>query len=207
MTFAPLIQGFGLTMSLIIAIGAQNAFVLKQGLPKHHPWMIASICIISDCILIGAGVYGFGFLIEEHPDLIIWFRIIGASFLFMYGLKSLMAARKAQGLEVKASTHPPKKLTTILALLAFTFLNPHTYLDTMVLIGGAGAQYPVDEQVLYVIGALIASSLWFTGLTFGAHKLAPHFQKARTWQVLDVGIGVLMFVMATTLLIPLYTHT
>lgn len=204
MVVAPLFQGFGLTASLIVAIGAQNAFVLKQGLRRHHPVMIASICILCDCLLIALGVCGLGYLVEEHPDLMVWFRIIGASFLFMYGLKSLMAARKPHAYEIKNNQAPPKRLATILALLAFTFLNPHTYLDTIVLIGGTGAQYPFEEQVLYIIGALIASSLWFAGLTLGASKLAPHFEKPRTWQILDIGIGILMFTIATTLLLPLF---
>lgn len=204
MTLAPLAQGFGLTMGLIVAIGAQNAFVLKQGLKKHHPMMIATICILCDCLLIAIGVCGLGYLFEEHPQMMVWFRLVGSSFLFMYGLKSLMSARKASGIQLNQSGHKPKRLTTILALLAFTFLNPHTYLDTIVFIGGTGAQYNFDDQILYVVGAVVASSVWFIGLTYGAAKLAPHFQRARTWQILDFGIGVLMIVMALTLILPLF---
>lgn len=206
MTLAPLFQGFGLTLSLIVAIGAQNAFVLKLGLQKQHSLkFVAVICILCDCLLIAVGVCGLGLIIEEYPNLMVWFRLIGASFMYVYGIKSMIAAKKASGFKLPKSETKPRTLSVILALLAFTFLNPHTYLDTIVLIGGTGAQYAFEDQIIYIIGAICASTVWFSGLTYGASKLAPLFQRAKTWQILDWTIGILMFVIGTTLLIPLFT--
>lgn len=205
MNLFPLFQGFGITASLIVAIGAQNAFVLKQGIRRKHRLATVITCILCDFLLITLGVCGIGFLIHEHPQLMVWIKIFGAAFLLSYGLKSIYSAFNPKKCRLDHEKGPIKLRTTLLALLAFTFLNPHTYLDTVVLIGGSGAGYALPEQLQYVFGALCASSLWFVGLTYGASKLSPYFENARTWQYLDSFIGLFMFFIAWTLIKPLIT--
>ncbi len=204
MSVFPMVQGFGLTASLIVAIGAQNAFVLKQGIKRQHRLLTASLCILFDILLITAGVMGLSLLIEQNPEFLVWFRVIGSSFLFMYGLKSLMSAARAKGYEVSLEKPPAKPWTTVLTLLAFTFLNPHTYLDTVVLIGGTGAQFDPNEKALFIIGAILASIVWFFSLTYGASKLAPLFQKTKTWQILDTLMGIMMFILGALLIYPMF---
>ncbi|HET9843874.1 MAG TPA: LysE/ArgO family amino acid transporter [Gammaproteobacteria bacterium] len=203
MTSTSLIHGFSLTASLIVAIGAQNAFVLKQGLKKHHLLFTASLCILFDCILIALGVCGLGVFIEKYPAFTLWFRIFGASFLLFYGIKAFSSALNPQSYTLELHFQPTTRLRTFALLVTFTFLNPHTYLDTIVLIGAAGAQYEVNEQILFILGAMCASTLWFFSLTFGAKKLSSHFQKPKTWQVLDFFVGVLMLFLAFSFVYPL----
>lgn len=195
-----LIAGFALGFSLILAIGAQNAFVLRQGLRKEHVFWICLACAVSDAILIVAGVAGTGALARAMP----WFEPVmrygGAAFLIWYGLRSLAAAWAGQE-ALKARTGNGQSTTlgrALMTVLAFTWLNPHVYLDTVVLIGSISAQY--DNRVAFGIGAVLSSFTFFFSLGYGAGFLAPVFARPRAWQVLDVLIGLTMLTIAGKLI-------
>ncbi|ABF64623.1 amino acid transporter [Rhodobacteraceae bacterium R_SAG7] len=193
-----LMAGFGLGFSLILAIGAQNAFVLRQGIRGQHVLPIVLTCALSDALLITAGVAGFGTLTSALP----WFepvmRIGGALFLTGYGLRSLRsawtggAALSTEGQGVQTALWP-----AVLTCLAFTWLNPHVYLDTVVLLGAISAQY--TPAWVFGLGAVTASFVFFFTLGYGARLLAPIFARPRAWQVLDALIGVVMLALAVKL--------
>jgi len=193
-----LMAGFGLGFSLILAIGAQNAFVLRQGIRGQHVLPIVLTCALSDALLITAGVAGFGTLTSALP----WFepvmRIGGALFLTGYGLRSLRsawtggAALSTEGQGVQTALWP-----AVLTCLAFTWLNPHVYLDTVVLLGAISAQY--RPAWVFGLGAVTASFVFFFTLGYGARLLAPIFARPRAWQVLDALIGVVMLALAVKL--------
>jgi L-lysine exporter family protein LysE/ArgO len=195
---AAAVAGFLLGASLIVAIGAQNAFVLRQGLRREHVFVVCLICALSDAVLIAAGVGGLGALVEGSP---LALRIVtagGALFLFAYGIRSF--ARAFTGETLRAADDRPQRLgPAVTACLAFTFLNPHVYLDTVLLVGGLSGRYTGDARFAYGIGATTASVLWFFGLGYGAALVAPLFARPRAWQLLDAGIGVVMWAIAARL--------
>ncbi|MEX0338304.1 MAG: LysE/ArgO family amino acid transporter [Arenibacterium sp.] len=191
--------GFALGFSLILAIGAQNAFVLRQGLRREHVFAVSLTCAVSDAILIAAGVAGFGALANSVP----WFEPVmrygGAAFLTVYGgLAFRNALRGGAALEAKRGTGMPLR-TVLLTVLAFTWLNPHVYLDTVVLIGSISAQWP--ERHIFGLGAVTASFVFFFSLGYGARLLAPFFARPGAWQVLDAVIGLIMWGIALKLLV------
>lgn len=192
------LPGFALSLTLIMAIGAQNAFVLRQGLRREHVLAVVLVCATSDAILITAGVAGFGALAEAAP----WFgplmRYGGAAFLLWYGWRNAVSAwRGGEALETEGqATRSLGK--AILTLLALTWLNPHVYLDTLVLLGSISAQYP--DRMSFGIGAAMASFVFFFALGYGARLLAPLFAKPRSWQVLDAVIAMTMWGIAIKLL-------
>lgn len=191
-------QGFFLGGSLIVAIGAQNAFVLSQSLRGNHEWLIATICCVCDVLLICAGVGGLGVLLQAMPSLTKWIALFGIVFLFGYGLLSFRSMLRRGRLE---TTERPmltqRKAVTVTLML--TLLNPHVYLDTVMLVGSiANTKFP-NTQWWFALGACMASIVWFYGLTAFAKVLMPLFQKPRTWQVLDGLIGVTMWVIAWSL--------
>lgn len=193
------IPGFLLSLSLILAIGAQNAFVLRQGLRREHVFWVCMTCAISDAVLIAAGVAGFGALAKAMP----WFETVmrygGAAFLLAYGTRAAIAAwRGGEVLEV-AGENGQTLERTILTLLAITFLNPHVYLDTLVLVGSVSAQYP--DRVAFAAGAILASVLFFFLLGYGARLLQPVFAKPLSWRILDALIAVTMWTIGIALLI------
>lgn len=192
-------SGFVVSLGLIAAIGAQNAHVLRQGIAGHRVGITVSLCILSDTLLMTAGVFGMGALIAWWPPLELVARIGGAFFLLVYGGLCFRAAMKtdALGAEGRVVTAFWPAVWTILAV---TLLNPHVYLDTLVLIGGIGAQYG-DDRTSFAIGAVAASWVWFVSLGYGARLLRPWFENPRAWQVLDLGIGLLMWSIAATLLL------
>lgn len=196
MTF---ITGFSIGFSLILAIGAQNAFVLKQGLIRQNVFLVCLICAASDAILITLGVSGFGEIITEYPIIERLARIGGALFLFTYGVLNLYSAQtKTHALE------PTKKIQkskhkTILTCLGFTWLNPHVYLDTVVMLGSISTQF--ENTAAFALGAISASFVFFFSLGFGASKLTRYFEKPRTWRVLENLIGILMIFLGITLVI------
>ena len=200
MLTAAFLRGFGLGLSLIVAIGAQNAFVLRQGLKREHRFFVALTCTLCDAILIGLGTAGFGSLIAHNP---LWTRAAawaGAVFLFFYGARAFRNAWKPSTLTTTDA--PPASSGSILAtLLALSLLNPHVYLDTVVLVGGLSAQYPPRPRLFFALGAMTASLLWFFALAFGASLLAPLFRRPLAWRVLDTGIGVVMWSIALGLLL------
>lgn len=191
------LAGYGLALSLIFAIGAQNAFVLRVGLRRQHIFVICLICALSDAVLIAAGVAGFGALTKAVPGLEQAMRIFGAGFLLWYGARSFHAAwRGGAALRAEGSGESLRRL--ILTCLALTWLNPHVYLDTVVLIGAVSAQYP--NKIAFAFGATAASFTFFFALGYGARFLSPIFARPRAWQVLDAAIGLLMWLIAVSLL-------
>jgi len=193
-----LLAGFGLGFSLILAIGAQNAFVLRQGLARSHVFAVCLTCALSDAILIVAGVAGFGVLTQAVPGLEWGMRLFGAAFLIWYGARSLLAAwRGGQALQ---AGHGQQSLRGALATcLALTWLNPHVYLDTVVLLGAVAAQY--DDRLLFGLGAVTASFVFFFSLGYGARLLAPVFARPGAWRVLELGVGLVMWAIAASLLL------
>ena len=194
-----LIPGFLTGLSLIIAIGAQNAFVIRQGLMRQHVLLIVAICAISDAALIFLGTGGLGTLIQSRPSLLEFIRWFGVIYLTWFGIRSVRSAFKSQSLNAGegAAISKSKIAATCLAL---TFLNPHVYLDTVVLVGSMGAQQPGALQIWFVAGASVASATWFSLLGFGARWLAPWFAHPRAWQVLDGIIGLTMWLLAALML-------
>jgi L-lysine exporter family protein LysE/ArgO len=196
--------GLGLGLALIVAIGAQNAFVLRQGLLGEHVAAVVAVCIGSDIALIAAGVAGAGAALAAMPSLITVVRIVGAAFLLLYGL---LAARRALRPRAAASLRPQDAAVArrglapvVLTCLAFTWLNPHVYLDTVVLLGSVAADRG-GQRWWFAAGAAAASTLWFCALGAGATVLRPLFARPVAWRVLDAGIAVVMAVVALGLVL------
>ncbi|WP_299659510.1 LysE/ArgO family amino acid transporter [uncultured Ruegeria sp.] len=197
--FPSMIAGFALSFSLILAIGAQNAFVLRQGLRREHVFALCLTCAVSDALLIGVGVAGFGTLAQAAP----WFESVmrygGAAFLTWYGLRNFWSAWQGGAvMEVEGGQRSSLR-AAMLTVLAFTWLNPHVYLDTVVLIGSISAQYP--DRLGFAIGAITSSFVFFFLLGYGARILSPIFARPRAWQLLDVAIGIVMLAIALKLVI------
>ncbi len=193
-----MLAGFALGFSLILAIGAQNAFVLRQGLKGEYVFALSLTCAVSDAVLIAAGVAGFGALVIAAPWLVVAAKWGGAAFLLVYGAMNFRAAWQggaAMEVEGKGVGSIGKAVTTCLLL---TWANPHVYLDTVVLLGGISAQY--DPSWAFGAGAVVSSFVFFFGLGYGAQLLRPLFTSPRAWQVLDVLVGVTMWVIALKLL-------
>lgn len=198
------LKGMVLGASLIIAIGLQNAFVLRQGLKNRHIMAAALTASFVDVFLIGCGVLGFGYLIEQQPWLVQWITWGGAAFLFVYGAKSFLSAMKPQNLDDKNAKGMMKEGSTketVLILLGISLLNPHVYLDTVVLIGGLSASYGEIGKYWFGVGAMVASFIWFFALGYGAKLLSPLFSKPKAWQILDIVIGITMWGIAVSLLL------
>jgi len=197
--------GFAVCAALIVAIGAQNAFVLRQGLRGEHVVLIVAFCAVADLLLIGAGVAGVSSVLGQAPCLTFFLTAAGTIFLGWYGFRALSRARFARSMGVAADAHRRISMRNAVAQVAgFTFLNPHVYLDTVLLIGSIGARQPTDARLWFVGGAAAASGAWFSTLGFGARLLRPVFRTARAWQVLDSLMGVTMLVLAGSLLVTLF---
>lgn len=193
------LKGFMLSAGLIMAIGAQNMFVLRQGLKREHVWPIVLFCAAADAMLIVAGVNGLGALLSAVPGLSMALGLGGAAFLIWYGYGALRRSMTSSSLVVDHQTGIP--LTAALAsTAAFTFLNPHVYIDTVMLMGTIGTSIPADERPWFVMGAATASFAWFASLGFGARFLAPFFAQPITWRMLDLLIALMMAVLAVSLL-------
>ena len=195
---APFIQGFGTGGGLIVAIGAQNAFVLSHGVRKNHHLTIAMICILCDAVFITAGVAGFGTSISTNPTLSSWVTWGGAGFLFFYGCKSFRSAVRGGNLSI-ADRRMQSLGAAIIATLAVTLLNPHFYLDTVILLGGVSSQFSGENRLYFWVGAVSASTLWFICLSFGGQILAPLFKKQISWRILDSVVCATMWTIAVTL--------
>ncbi len=213
----PVIAGVGLGFSLIIAIGAQNLFVLRQGLRREHVFVVAAICAASDALLIALGVSGVGFVLQAVPWLLDAVRWAGAAFLVTYGV---LAARRAwrpsdRALDVgqtggepaasrggaTATTTRTRLLPVVLTCLALTWLNPHVYLDTVFLLGTVANTHG-DQRWLFAAGAMAASFAWFFGLAFGARYLGRWLSTPRAWRILDAVIAVVMIALGVSLVLP-----
>lgn len=185
-------------LSLIIAIGAQNAFVLRQGLAREHVGPVVAVCAVSDLLLILAGVAGIGTVIRQAGWLVEVVRWLGVAFLTWYGVSSLLRARRASAL----ATGRPEALSrrsAVLRVLALTWLNPHVYLDTVLLVGSIANTHGHPGRWWFAAGACLASVLWFSGLGYGARSASPLLSRPRAWQVLDVLIGLTMLGIAVLL--------
>ncbi len=194
----PFITGFAVGGSLIVAIGAQNAFVLRQGIKREHVFAVALFCALSDAILIALGVAGLGFLIERVPGLINAVTIFGIVFLVAYGVMAAKRALAPSAMQVGQGA-PLTLKAALSACAAFTLLNPHVYLDTVILVGSLAAGYSGQERLAYGIGAATASFVWFFGLAYGARVLTPLFEKPIAWRILDAIIACIMGMIALKL--------
>ena len=210
------VAGLSLGLSLIVAIGAQNVFVLRQGIRREHVAVVVLICALSDAVLIVAGVAGLGFLLERMPWLMDAARWLGAAFLLAYGL---LAARRAlwggdatlttnegTSTRVSGSTHVATRPATapvpiVLTVLALTWLNPHVYLDTVLMLGSIASTHG-ESRWVFAAGAITASVLWFTALGFGARRLGRRLDTPKAWRILDAVIAVVMIVIAVSLMLP-----
>ncbi len=195
-TWPVFIQGLALSFGLIVAIGAQNAFVLRQGLRREHVGSVVLFCAAADAILIMAGVFGMAKALGDRPDGARALALAGALFLAWYGWKALVRMRNPDRLQAASGGEGMKKGAAMAQAAAFTLLNPHVYLDTVLLVGGMGAQQPEPLQGWFVAGAAVASATWFSLLGFGARWMAPWFAHPKAWQVLDGLIGLTMWVLS-----------
>lgn len=193
------VQGMALSFGLIVAIGAQNAFVLRQGLRREHVGSVVLFCALADAVLIAAGVFGMAQALQHSPGLARALALAGAAFLAVYGWRALRRARQVHHLQAAEGAGRLARGAAVAQAAAFTLLNPHVYLDTVLLVGGIGAQQPAALRGWFIAGASSASLAWFTALGFGARWLAPWFARPRAWQLLDGLIGVTMFVLSALL--------
>ena len=190
--------GFTLSLSLILAIGSQNAFVLKQGIKKQHVLLVCTLCALSDAILISLGIAGFGVVVNEYPLIETYSRYGGAAFLLVYAILSFKSAfSESHGLEPETEVYD-SVLKVVGISLAFTWLNPHVYLDTVVLLGSISTQY-AGRRLEFALGAILASFTFFFSLGFGARLLAPVFRNPKAWNVLEFVVGLTMLTIALTL--------
>ena len=194
---SPYIQGFCLGGGLIVAIGAQNAHVLSLALKGRHHLVSAAICTACDVILISAGVLGLGLAVAANPNFTRLAAWAGAAFLFWYGLRSFRSVFNDNRLQAEARQATLRQ--AILTTLAVTLLNPHVYLDTVVLTGAVSGQFPHPQRLIFGLGAMTASLVWFTSLSLGGRALAPLFRKPVAWKALDAGIGLIMWTLALSL--------
>jgi len=187
---SPLLVGFIASFTLIAAIGAQNAFVLRQGIRREHVLPVVALCTVSDVVLISAGIAGVGALINAHPSALNIAKFGGALFLVGYGLLAARRAWRPSSL-TPSEAAPTRLIEVLLTCAALTFLNPHVYLDTVVLLGALANEHR-DERWLFGVGAVAASAVWFVGLGLGARQLAGLFARPLTWRILDGLIAVMM---------------
>lgn len=200
MVFPAVISGLGFGLSLIVAIGAQNAFVLRQGLRREHVGLVVTICALSDALLIAIGIGGMGMVIDAAPWFVAVMRWGGAAFLVTYAVIAARRALTSNTLDTDPQGASTATSTVIATCLALTWLNPHVYLDTVVLLGSV-AQTFSDQRWWFGVGAIIGSVAWFTALGFGARLLRPLFRSATAWKVLDIAIAVVMMVIAVGIVV------
>lgn len=195
---APTLAGFAFGLSLIVAIGAQNAFVLRQGIARRHVVAVVLVCAVSDVVLIAAGVAGAGFIVDNAPGVLKFAYWGGAAILISYGLLSARRALRPGALAAGEEANPARIGTVVATALALTWLNPHVYLDTVVLLGSVAATYD-SARAWFGIGAAAASLVWFSALGFGARLLRPAFSNPSAWRVLDGAIAAFMLGLGLTL--------
>jgi L-lysine exporter family protein LysE/ArgO len=190
------LTGFGTGLSLIVVIGAQNAFVLRQGLRREHVGLVVAVCAASDAVLIAAGVAGLGALVQAAPVALAVARWGGAAFLLWLAVGAVRRALRPGHLD-PATAGPAARSSVLATALALTWLNPHVYLDTVVLLGGVSTQH--DPRWAFGVGAALASLVWFSGLGFGARALRPLFARSAAWRVLDLAVAAVMVTVAVSL--------
>ncbi|UFN42917.1 LysE/ArgO family amino acid transporter [Nocardioides okcheonensis] len=185
-------------LSLIVAIGAQNAFVLRQGLRRSHVGLVVAVCALSDVVLILAGVAGIGVVLDRAAWAVEVVRWLGVAFLAAYGVLSLLRARRPEALAVGDGVVESRR-GVLGRAVALTWLNPHVYLDTVLLLGSVAGTHGDPGRWWFALGACVASLLWFAGLGYGARLAAPRLARPRAWQVLDVAVGLVMLAIAARL--------
>jgi L-lysine exporter family protein LysE/ArgO len=203
--FTASLAGLGFGLSLIVAIGAQNAFVLRQGLRREHVLLVVAICAISDAALIAIGVSGIGALIQRVTWLLTVIELIGGLFLATYGTLAARRAVRPNTLNSESGGQSISRRVAVLTILGLTFLNPHVYLDTVLLLGSIATTYG-EYQWWFAAGAMTGSLLWFSALGFGARLLAPVFRSTSAWRILDAIIALVMYALAVTLLVSFANH-
>jgi len=196
------LEGFAISLGLIVAIGAQNAFVLRQGLIHSHIFVVCCICAISDATLIAAGVLGVGAWLAEYEQGAFWISMAAIAFLVVYGILRVKSALDPQAMSISESGEDNLS-TVVFTTLAFTWLNPHVYLDTLVLLGSASSRYDGPEREFFGIGAALASFIFFFSLGYGARLLSPFMENPKAWRYIDGGIAIVMFTIAFTIALPL----
>ncbi|AVH31359.1 LysE/ArgO family amino acid transporter [Vibrio fluvialis] len=204
MNFWILLQGFGFGATMIIPIGAQNAYVLNQGIKRNHHLTTATICSFLDIFFISLGIFGGGAILSQSELLLTFVTVGGIAFLTFYGLQSWKSAFTAQSEENATTTTARGRRAVILGTLAVTVLNPHLYLDTVVILGSIGGQFEGNDRLSFAIGTIMASFVWFYSLSIGAAKLAPTLSKPRVKQAIDIGVALMMFGIAIALTKNLY---
>ncbi len=195
------LSGLGFGLSLIVAIGAQNAFVLRQGVRGQHVLPVIAVCAVSDIVLIAAGVAGFGTVVEAVPAVLTVARYAGAAFLFGYAVLAARRALSSSALIADAAGASVAVGASVLTCLALTWLNPHVYLDTVVLLGSFASTYASPDRWFLAGGAMLASIGWFLALGYGARRLEPLFARPIAWRVLDSVIAVIMVALAIGLVV------
>lgn len=207
MNFWILLQGFSLGATMIIPIGAQNAYVLNQGIKRNHHLTTATICSVMDVFFISLGIFGGGALLSQNETLLSVVTLGGIAFLTFYGWLSLRAALQHSD---QQESQPQKlargRRAVILGALAVTVLNPHLYLDTVVILGSIGGQFEGSDRLAFALGTMMASFVWFYGLSIGAAKLAPVLSKPKTKRIIDLIVATMMFIIAFALAKSLYTQ-
>ena len=196
---APFLAGLATSAGLIIAIGAQNAFVLSQGVRRQYHWPVATLCSLIDTVLILLGIAGMGVLISQSQQLLDLITWAGAAFLIWYGFSAFKAALRSETLKAGGSGFSSLG-SALLATLALSLLNPHVYLDTVVLLGSIGGRYPEGERYWFGAGAALFSFIWFFAISLGARWLAPLFRKPLAWRILDLLVCAMMWTLAVLLL-------
>lgn len=193
--FDMILKGALVSMGLIVAIGGQNAFVLKQGLLRRNIFWVCLICFVCDAVLMSTGVLGLGSVISSSRTLTIALALVGGAFLAWYGFRALKSAIQGAGfLDAQQSEGQAQSVAaSVVATLSITLLNPHVYIDTVVVIGGIAGTLSAADKVLFLLGAVCSSCVWFFSLGYGARLLTPYFKTARTWQMLDIFITVIMW--------------
>ncbi len=195
------LSGLGFGLSLIVVIGAQNTFVLRQGIRREHVLAVVAVCAVSDVVLIAAGVAGLGAIIRSAPMVLVLARYAGAAFLIGYGIMAARRAMSPGALTGESSGASVALGATLLTCLGMTWLNPNVYLDTVVLLGSFASTYAGAYRWFLAAGAMLGSILWFTGLGFGARLLGPLFARRTAWRALDSVIALIMFTLGTVLVL------
>lgn len=195
------LQGFAVCFGLIVSIGAQNAFLLKQGILKQHVFWVATLCFLGDVLLMTLGVLGLGLIIADKPLLSLMIAIAGACFLFTYGSRSFISVFKSNTTLTMSDEHTTSLKKALIITFAITFLNPHVYIDTVVILGAAGGNLNFNDKMKFLAGALSCSAIWFYCIGYGAGFFAPYFKKRRTWQILDFITGLIMYAIAMSLVV------
>lgn len=198
-SYSQYIQGVALSAGLIMAIGAQNVFVLTQGARGHRPWLVAGVCTACDGLLIAAGVGGVGALAGGSPGISGLLALAGAAFLTVYGLRAFRSAATGASMGLSTDTAKPTLRAIVLTALGVSLLNPHALLDTVVLIGGLSSRLTPEGRLLFGLGAVTASACWFFALSLGGRLLAPVLHRPGAWRVLDVLVGLTMWGLAASI--------